>query len=324
MMLRVVYLLTYPQVESSTCKVWFHLPCSHHYQSWPKTFVFQLTGMGILELLWPLSEIRHLDFFFNSCLLPASGLPNFPHKVHVRKDFYLWLSSALTCTIWIESSSWCSPLRCVQGMGGISYVKDLLRRFKGGVWEADKLSGNGHGDVMPDFCQQCPFINKNEMHLSKFSCPAGRKLSVAASKDGWQPLQMFYSELKAKAGLSFTVSCFPLSPISSKYLFSSLFRNTWVFSFYLNLTPPQAPWGQAPFVMFCCKCYVGLPCLFFSLVIFFPVHCWDGMGRMHTKCWEQAVARTVGSRGFTLWSLNNPVKECFSCVCTASANLCWV
>lgn len=88
--------------------------------------------------------------FFNSSLLPALGLPNFPHKVHVREAFYLWLSSALTCTIWIESSSCCSLVRHVQGMGGISYLKDLLRRLKGGVWEADKLSGNGHGDVMPD------------------------------------------------------------------------------------------------------------------------------------------------------------------------------
>lgn len=70
---------------------------------------------------------------------------------------------------------------------------------------------------MPDFYQQYPFINKNEMNLSKVSCPVVRKLSVAASKDGWQPLQMFYfQELKVKAVLSFTVSCFILPPISSQ------------------------------------------------------------------------------------------------------------
>lgn len=159
--------------------------------------------MENLELLWPLSEIRNLDFFFNSSLLPASGFPNFPHNVHVRQDFYLWLSSALTCTVGIESSSCCSPVKCVQGMGGISYLKEILRRLKGGVWEADRLGGNGHGNVMPDFCQQYPFINKNEINLSKFSCP---NFLSGSFKDGWQPLQMFYfQELKVKAVLSITV-----------------------------------------------------------------------------------------------------------------------
>lgn len=74
----------------------------------------------------------------------------------------------------------------------------------------DQLSGNGHGDVMPDFCQQCPFIGKNEMCLSKFSCPVGRKLSVAASKDGWKPLQMFYSGAESQGCVKLHCVLFPI------------------------------------------------------------------------------------------------------------------
>lgn len=78
------------------------LPRSHHLPVLTQTFVFQPTGMRNLELSWPLGKKRHLDFFCNSSLLPASGLPNSPHNVHVRKDFYLWLSSALTCKIGLK------------------------------------------------------------------------------------------------------------------------------------------------------------------------------------------------------------------------------
>lgn len=76
------------------------------------------------------------------------------------------------------------------------YIEKAQRR---GV-RSDRLGGNGHGNVMPDFCQQYPFMSRTEMNLSQFSCPVVRKLSVAASEDAWQPLQMFYFlELKVKA-----------------------------------------------------------------------------------------------------------------------------
>lgn len=96
-MLRVVYLLTHKRnpAPAKSGSI-FHAPIT--CQCWPKTFVFQPTGTGNLELLWPLSEIRHPDSFFNSFLLPASGLPNFHHKVHVRKDWCFCLAVIVFCT----------------------------------------------------------------------------------------------------------------------------------------------------------------------------------------------------------------------------------
>lgn len=88
MMLRVVYL-------PSTCKVWFHLPCSHHLPVLTQNICIPAHRHREPWAIMAIKLNKTSGLFFNSSLLPASRLPNFPHKVHVRKDFYLWLSSAL-------------------------------------------------------------------------------------------------------------------------------------------------------------------------------------------------------------------------------------
>lgn len=120
-----------------------------------------------------------------------------------------------------------------------------------------------------------------------------------------------FQELKVKAVLSFTLSSGLSSPLCS--CFSPFFLAA---LFDVNMPHLWAPWGLAPFMMFCS--YVlrssPVPDLYFCSLVFFPAQCWGGLGRMHTTYQNRQLVELGEGVGFTLWSLHNTVKKYFSCL----------
>lgn len=106
---------------------------------------------------------------------------------------------------------------------------------------------------------------------------------MAASKDAWQPLQMFcFQELKVKAVLSFTLSYFMCPPISSEQLFFPLlFSSAFFFFLQFERALSLSPLGSGAFydILLLLRCFPVPDLFFYSL---FPVQYCDGMGRMHT------------------------------------------
>lgn len=95
---------------------------------------------------------------------------------------------------------------------------------------------------MPDFCQQFPFINKNEINLSKFSCPVVRKLLVAASEMAGSLFRCFS---QGCVKLHFTVSYHLLSPLSS--YFPPFLGALWFFFFLFKLNSSSSSLGSGTF-----------------------------------------------------------------------------
>lgn len=130
---------------------------------------------------------------------------------------------------------------------------------------------------------------------------------------------------KSKAVLSFTLSYFMCSPISSEQLFSPLLFSK-AFFFFLavwtrRIFEPPGVWCLLWY--FAIKCYVVFLCLIFSFILFFLCSTVMGWGGCTLDSWNRQLVELWEGVGFTLWSLNNTVKKYFSSVCTASANPYW-